>query len=94
MGKISLNKTVFDSTLNHAHSANAELKEMKSINVSLSKTDLKSVKEQLKVLKDFENTLSLYSELLTMDLKKLQNIGDDMVRKDEAIGNHLKMHGV
>lgn len=90
MGQISINKTVFDSVVNHAKTAKSALEGIKAIDLSLKETSLKSIQQQIDVIKDFQNVLTLYNELLDLDLNKLQNMGNSMVQQDELLGGPLK----
>ncbi|MGG0656638.1 TIGR04197 family type VII secretion effector [Rummeliibacillus pycnus] len=90
MGEVSINQSVFNSMVSHAKTARTDLEGVKAINFTLKDTDLKSIKEQLNVIKDFQNALTLYNKLLETDLNKLQAIGDSMVQQDEQLANLIK----
>ena len=53
-------------------------------------TDVSSIEEQLKVIEDLKNMLSLYDQFLGTDLNKLQTIGDSMIQHDEHLANQIK----
>lgn len=89
MGKVSINKVVFDSVVNDIKSAAADLKGLKVSDKSLEKTDLQSIKQQLVVIKDFQKALDSYVELLEIDLEKLTTVGNEMVTQDERLGSAL-----
>lgn len=86
MDRISINKTVFDSTVKDAKSAAADLKGIRISDKSLETTDLQSVKKQLEAIKEFQKVLDSYSELLEVDLEKLMTVGNEMVTQDENLG--------
>ena len=89
MGKVSINKVVFDSTVKSATSSVSDLKGIKIKNKSLKKTDLQSMQHQLEVIKEFQKVIDTYIELLEVDLEKLTVVGNEMVAQDERIGAAL-----
>ena len=86
MGKVSLNKEVFDSTIKNVTSAVSNLKGTKINDKTFKQTDLKSMKQQLEVLREFQKVLDSYIDLMEIDLEKLKTVGDEMVKQDEEIG--------
>lgn len=86
MGKVSLNKEVFDSTIKSVTSAVSNLKGTKMNDKTFKQTDLKSMKQQLEVLREFQKVLDSYIDLIEIDLEKLKTVGDEMVKQDEEIG--------
>ena len=57
MGKVSINKVVFDSLLKVHYVIVSDLKGIKIKNKSLKKTDLQSIKHQLEVIKEFQKVI-------------------------------------
>lgn len=87
MGKVSINKEVFDQTVKSATSTVADLKGLKIRHKSLKKTDLQSIKQQLIAIHDFQKVIDTYIELLEVDLEKLSLVGNEMVAQDEKLGS-------
>ena len=86
MGKVSINKVVFDSTVKSASSSVSDLRGIKIKNKSLKKTDLQSIQHQLEVINEFQKVIDAYIELLEVDLEKLTVVGNEMVAQDERLG--------
>ncbi|MBO2534965.1 TIGR04197 family type VII secretion effector [Rummeliibacillus suwonensis] len=90
MGEISINKLVFDSTVKEIKNAKSVLEGVKIPRHQFKMTDVSSIEEQLKVIEDLKNMLSLYDQFLGTDLNKLQTIGDSMIQHDEHLANQIK----
>lgn len=85
MGEIAINQTVFRAVLSQADSTRSTLEGIKPVKITLQQTDLKSMREQLEIVGKLQNTLKLYSALLDADLRKLEQLGDEMVQQDDHI---------
>ncbi|KGT39941.1 TIGR04197 family type VII secretion effector [Heyndrickxia faecalis] len=86
MAEIAINETVFNATLSQAESVKTALEGLHFPEPAMHQTDLKSLKEQMEVLKELKTALKLYSALLQTDLQKLEQLGKEMVQQDEKIG--------
>ncbi|MED4934789.1 TIGR04197 family type VII secretion effector [Heyndrickxia coagulans] len=86
MGEIAINQTVFRAVLSQADSTRSTLEGIKPVKITLQQTDLKSMREQLEIVGKLQNTLKLYSALLDADLRKLEQLGNEMVQQDDHIG--------
>lgn len=86
MGEIAINQTVFRAVLSQADNTRSTLEGIKPVKITLQQTDLKSMREQLEIVGKLQNTLKLYSALLDADLRKLEQLGNEMVQQDDHIG--------
>jgi len=86
MGEIAINQTVFRAVPSQADSARSTLEGIKPVKMALQQTDLKSMREQLEIVGKLQKTLKLYSALLDADLRKLEQLGNEMVQQDDQIG--------
>lgn len=90
MGEISINKSVFDAMVKEITNAKTDLAGAKIPTFKLKITDVNCMEEQLKVIEELKNVLTLYDQFLETDLNKLQTIGNSMVQHDEHLANQIK----
>ncbi|WP_046721250.1 hypothetical protein [Heyndrickxia coagulans] len=87
MGEIAINQTVFRAVLSQADNTRSTLEGIKPVKITLQQPpDLKSMREQLEIVGKLQNTLKLYSALLDADLRKLEQLRNEMVQQDDHIG--------
>ena len=91
MSQIAINEKVFESTVNQMIAAKTNLSAIKPMKFTPGHTNLKSVKEQLLVIRELYATLQIYCELLDYDFLKLQATGQEMVLQDKQISQSMRM---
>lgn len=84
MSKIELNKEVFDATVAKVMETSEQL-QAGEFQATISKTSLKSIQQQVQAMKQLDEIITSYYQLLSNDVRLLQKTADQLTALDQKL---------
>lgn len=89
MSKVELNKEVFDATVAKVVEANEQLQAGK-FQTTISATNLKSIQQQVKAMKQLDEIITAYYQLLSNDVQILHQTAEQLTSLDHHLASSMK----